>query len=124
MLVQTRTKDGRIVGLHIGADNVQQYFPASQSTIELVLGHLHIHCELAADFWRGQPEIYDARLADWLEAKFRCSRQPGGCVTLVLAEAGDGCYRLELPHTSKPEEPMAAPIPQARQQPSGAAFGD
>lgn len=123
MLVQTRTKDGRIVGLYIGADNVQEHFPASQSTIELVLGHLHIHCELAAEFWREQPEIYDARLADWLEAKFRCSRLPGGCVTLVLAEAGDGCYRLELPHTTKAEK---APVPRTavRPQQASAASAD
>lgn len=108
MLVQTRSRDGRIVGLHIGAENAVRYFPASQSTIDLVLGHLHIHCELRPEFWQGQPEIYDARLADWLESKFRCSRQPGGCVSLVLVEEGDGSYRLELPHTTTSQPKTAA----------------
>lgn len=108
MLVQTLSRDGRIVGLRIGAENVRRYFPVQQATIELVLGHLHIHCELPPEFWEGEPELFDSRLADWLEAKFRCSRKPGACVSLMLVKAGDGSYRLELPRTA-PEKPAAKP---------------
>lgn len=95
MIIQTRSRDGRFIGLHVGQDNVRRHFPSTWSSIELLLGHLHIHCDLAPSFWKDEPSIFDQRLADWLESQCRGS-QRGACITLNMTEAGDGCFRVEL----------------------------
>jgi hypothetical protein len=107
MVIQTRRRDGRFIGIHIGAENVRRNFPPNQPSIELLLGHLHIHCELEPSFWHDHPDIYDQRLADWLESQCHRNRKAGGCVTLVMTEAGDRTYRIELPRTAPPPAPDA-----------------
>lgn len=99
MIIQTRSRDGRFIGLHIGKDNVRRHIPATWSSIELLLGHLHIHCDLEPAFWTSHPEIYDSRLADWLESQCRGS-QRGACIALTMTAAGDRCFRVELQKTA------------------------
>lgn len=110
MVVHTRSRDGRFQGIHIGAENVRRYFPPSQSGIELLLGHLQIHCELKPEFWQGQPEIDDSRLADWLEVQCHRDRTPGGCVSLTMSRAGDNCFRIEIAR----DAPSPAPRTETR----------
>ncbi|MGB7264562.1 MAG: hypothetical protein WBC92_03560 [Terracidiphilus sp.] len=69
MVVTSQFTGHRVTGLYIGADNVRLYFPRHIAEIELQLDHLRIGCELAPDFWQGQPEIHDPRLCLWLEMK-------------------------------------------------------
>jgi hypothetical protein len=108
MLIHTRSRDGRFIGLHIGQDNVRRHFPAAWSSIELLLGHLHIHCDLAPSFWKDEPSVFDPRLADWLESQCRGS-QRGACITLNLTAAGEACFRVELQRNApRPLHPAGA----------------
>src|SRR5581483_10916343 len=59
MYVESQWEGHRVVGLYIGARNVQRYFPQNLEAIDLQLEHLHIVCALKADFWKEQPEIKD-----------------------------------------------------------------
>jgi len=94
MVVKTQLKGGEITGLHVGARNVRRYFPKTTQVIELQLDHLAIQCGLSPEFWRGQPEIHDPRLCEWLD--FKIVHRPGGRKELRLAmmPAGDNTFRL------------------------------
>jgi len=106
MVVQTRRRDGRFIGIQIGAENVRRFFPPAHSIIELLLGHLHIYCKLEPEFWKGQPHIDDPRLADWLEAQCHRNRKPGSSVSLVMTSAGQDCFRIEIVRAApQPETP-------------------
>lgn len=113
MVVQTRSRDGRFLGIHIGAENVRRYFPPTHSSIELLLGHLHIHCELEPEFWHGQPQIDDPRLADWLKAQCHRNRTPGSCVALTMTRVGDDCFQVEIQRPAPPPETRAKPRQRA-----------
>ena len=62
MLVKTYRDGLARTGLHIGEANARLYFSRRATSIELRLDDLHIQCALGPDFWRGRPEIHDARL--------------------------------------------------------------
>ncbi|HUA93251.1 MAG TPA: hypothetical protein VL991_11815 [Terracidiphilus sp.] len=88
--------DGReVVGLYVGARNARRKFPKDAKDIELVLGHLHIHCALPPEFWRGQPEIRDPRLCDWLQSKIFHGRARRTPVPLAMLPSGKNSFRLQ-----------------------------
>jgi hypothetical protein len=66
MMVRTLGSGREVAGLYVGSRNARRYFPRERKHIELLLGHLHIYCDLTEEFWQSKPEICDARLADWL----------------------------------------------------------
>jgi hypothetical protein len=94
MVVKTQLKGGEVTGLHVGARNVRRYFPKGGRVIELQLDHLAIQCGLSPEFWRGQPEIHDPRLCEWLD--FKIIHKLGGQkeVRLAMMPAGKNTYRL------------------------------
>jgi len=69
MVVRSKCNGHRITGLYVGVNNVRRYFPKNIETIDLELDHLRIQCGLTPHFWKGEPEIHDQRLCDWLELK-------------------------------------------------------
>lgn len=95
MVVKTQSKGRGITGLHVGSDNVRRYFPQKIQAIELELGHLHIQCDLAPEFWNGCPEIFDPRLCAWLEAKYLNSKSDSDAVLLSLVPSGKNSFRLQ-----------------------------
>jgi hypothetical protein len=95
MLVRTQCDGRRVTGVYVGARNARRNFPKGMQSIELVLGHLHIHCELAADFWRGKPEIRDPRLCDWLESRIFHGRDSRTPVPLAMLPAGGHSFRIQ-----------------------------
>jgi hypothetical protein len=95
MVVKTRSKGRSLTGLHVGAHNVQRYFPRNTAVIELQLDHLQIQCGLEPDFWQDQPEIHDPRLGAWLESK-RLPEGPGRePIPLAMIPAGKNAFRLQ-----------------------------
>jgi hypothetical protein len=94
MVVTTYRKSPGITGLLVGADNVRRYFSKRVSVIELQLDHLRIQCHLLPDFWQGEPEIYDARLCSWLEAKCLHASSSRAPVPLAMIPAGKSSFRL------------------------------
>jgi hypothetical protein len=95
MMVKTHFDGREIVGLYIGVRNARQKFPKDVKDIELVLGHLHIHCELPPEFWRGQPEIRDPRLCDWLQSKILHGQPRRTPVPLEMLPTGNNTFRLQ-----------------------------
>lgn len=110
MVVKTRSKDGRLIGLHVGSANVCRYFPANISNIDLQLGHVHIQCTLKPEFWGERPEIDDARLADWLESMHLRPRSNGTSIELEMTCEGQGAFRLR-PAVAKPCPATRMPCP-------------
>lgn len=119
MVVRTQEKhSGRpgSVGLHIGAANVQQYFPRNLSMVELELDHLQIVCPLEPSFWHDTPEIHDHRLSSWLESKRSSGKLAGRSAPVVLVPTENRGFRLQLMSkeeadrmlTSAPAMPAAA----------------
>ena len=51
MVVRTQCNGREVVGLYVGTRNARRKFPKDVKDIELILGHLHIHCELTPEFW-------------------------------------------------------------------------
>jgi hypothetical protein len=94
MVVKTQSKGRGITGLNVGISNVQRYFPRGVNSVELQLDHLQIQCDLAPDFWLGQPEIYDPRLCAWLESKHLCANPGKAPASLALIPAGKNSFRL------------------------------
>lgn len=119
MVVQTHSQDGRFIGLHIGQDNVRRHFSPQCPSIELLLGHLHIDCQLDASFWLDQPLICDSRLADWLESQCHGHRR-GDCVSLTMSRISDTCFRVE---TSKSAPSSALSNEALDKQPAAASSG-
>jgi len=94
MVVTTRDNGREVLGLRVGAANVRRYFPRSMGAVELLLGDLHIQCNLTPEFWKGQPEIRDPRLGAWLKYKVsreRLNRKP---VALAMEHAGANAFTL------------------------------
>jgi hypothetical protein len=120
MVVRTHCDGREVVGLYVGTRNARRKFPKDTQSIELVLGHLHIHCDLPPEFWRGQPEIRDPRLCDWLESKIFHGRPRRTPVPLALLPAGKNTFQLQtikLPAASgnglSRIGPVAAPLKHA-----------
>ncbi len=104
MVVQTRSRNRSVTGLYVGIENVRRHFPRDISVILLVLGHLHIECRLAPEFWEDCPEIYDPRLSAWLESMHvhrQANRTP---VSLAMIPAGGNSFRLQpMPDERSPK---------------------
>ena len=95
MVVKTRCKGREIMGVEVGAVNVQRYFPRDAAVIELQLDHLEILCDLAPDFWQGDTRICDRRLCAWLESKNFNGRPGDMPIPLALIPSGENCFRLK-----------------------------
>lgn len=99
MVVQTldrHTGHTGVVGLHIGALNVQQYFPRHVDQVELELDHLCIVCPLEPSFWLDRPEIHDLRLSSWLESKRSSGKLAANAAQVALIPSGNHTFRLQL----------------------------
>jgi hypothetical protein len=99
MVVQTQNRHpghSRVVGLHIGRINVQQYFPRDVADIELELDHLRIVCPLEPSFWQDRPEIHDFRLSSWLESKRNSGKLAANAAPVAMIPCGHRAYRLQL----------------------------
>jgi hypothetical protein len=96
MLVETFSRTPGKIGLHVGVENVQRFFPESISEIDLRLGHLQILCRLNPEFWRDKPEIFDERLSDWLESKYLRDQQDRIPIRLAMVpiRTGTNIFRL------------------------------
>lgn len=92
-----RTKSGRLgmMGLHVGDGNVQRLFPPDVPTVELQLDHLRIVCDLAPQFWDGDPEIHDHRLGAWLESKRNAGKLTSKHAAVAMIPAGEHAFRLQ-----------------------------
>lgn len=110
MVVRTHEKHPRhmgLVGLHIGALNVQEHFPRGLEAVELELDHLRIVCTLEPSFWSDSPVIHDQRLSLWLEAKQSTGKLAGKSAPVMLTPLDGGrAFRLQL--ISKEEAERAA----------------
>ncbi|HZP03937.1 MAG TPA: hypothetical protein VFB43_03475 [Terracidiphilus sp.] len=95
MVVRTQCDGREVIGLNVGTRNARRKFPRDVKDIELVLGHLHIHCELTPEFWQGKPEIRDPRLGNWLESKIFHGRPRRTPVPLAMLPAGKNAFRLQ-----------------------------
>jgi hypothetical protein len=91
MVVKSQRTGHRITGLYVGVNNVRRYFPKNVESIDLELDHLRIQCGLQPHFWKGQPEIHDPRLCDWLELK---QLQGKGCSAMALIPSGEHSFTL------------------------------
>jgi hypothetical protein len=94
MVVTSQCSGHRVIGLYIGASNVQRYFPRHCSTVELQLDHLRIECSLGPRFWNGQPEIQDPRLCIWLESKHLQRKDSGNPISLAMTPIGEHTFAL------------------------------
>lgn len=94
MVVRTQSSGRGTTGLYIGTRNARRHFRRHVKAIELQLGHLHIHCELAPDFWRGRPEIRDQRLSDWLESRVFHDRSCRAPVPMAMIPAERNSFKL------------------------------
>ena len=99
MVVQTLDRHpghAGVVGLHIGAINVQQYFPHRVDQVELELDHLCIVCPLEPSFWEDRPEIHDLRLSSWLESKRSSGKLGAHAAPVAMIPSGKHSFRLQL----------------------------
>ena len=96
MVVQIQRNGRSVTGLHIGSRNVRRYFPKSQQSVDLELGHLLIRCRLQPDFWLNEPQISDPRLSAWLEAKEPEGKTRGGRMQMLLVPVKGESFRLEF----------------------------
>lgn len=94
MLVRTQCKGRKVSGLYIGERNVRRNFPRHTTGVDFELGHLRIHCQLAAAFWKGQPEIRDPRLCEWLEFKLYRERSYRTSLPLMLVHVGRNRFKI------------------------------
>lgn len=122
MVVRTQCDGREVVGLYIGTRNARRKFPKDIRDIELILGHLHIHCELTPEFWRGRPEIRDSRLSDWLESRIFHGRRRRTPVPLAMLPSGKNAFRLQtikLPAASANGLGRIGPVSPAVKQAEG-----
>lgn len=104
MLVETFSRTPGDIGLQVGVENVQRFFPEDISDIELHLGHLQILFSLHPDFWQGKPVIFDKRLSSWLESKHLCGRPNGTPIRLAMVPIGTGTNTFRLRPVSLDEQ--------------------
>lgn len=112
MVVKTHSKGREFIGLQVGQTNVRRFFPKDTSVIELQLDHLQILCGLLPDFWHGQPEICDPRLAAWLHSKNFAGKPGQAPIPLVLIPEGKASFRLKALSASAlaKTKPQQAPL--------------
>jgi len=99
MVVKTQDKHpGRrgAMGLHVGVENVQQYFPQHVSMVELEFDHLQIACLLEPSFWQGRPEIHDPRLSSWLESKRNSGKLGPHDAAMTMVPCGISAFKLQI----------------------------
>jgi len=99
MVVKTQDKHPGhrgAMGLHVGAENVQQYFPPHVSTIELELDHLQIACSLDPSFWQDDPEIHDTRLSSWLESKRNSGKLGTRDALIAMIPLGQFSFKVQI----------------------------
>jgi|ERR1019366_1893229 hypothetical protein len=108
MLVETFSRTPGKIGLHVGVENVQRFFPESISEIDLRLGHLQILCRLNPEFWRDKPEIFDERLSDWLESKYLRDQQDRIPIRLAMVPIRTGTNIFRLRPVSQDEHGIRA----------------
>ncbi len=101
MVVRTIGCGREVSGLYIGTRNARRHFPRKSRHIELQLGHLHIYCDLAPDFWQGRPEISDARLAGWLFSRIFHGKAQRSPVPVAMIPLGNSAFRVQ-PFTMPP----------------------
>jgi hypothetical protein len=94
MLVKSQCNGRRVTGLYVGANNVRRYFPRNIAAIDLQLDHLRIQCGLTPLFWKGQPEIHDPRLCDWLELKQLHGKGCRDSMPLAMIPSGENSFIL------------------------------
>lgn len=117
MMVQTLDRhpgSSGLIGLHIGAMNVKEYFPHDADTIELELDHLCIVCSLQPTFWLDKPEIQDVRLSCWLESKRTSGKLSPNSSSVALIPNGNRSFRLQILVKDEKETAVSAAseIPQ------------
>ncbi len=95
MVVKTQVNGTGVTGLHVGAKNVRRYFPKNVDTIELQLDHLKIQCGLSPEFWRGEPDIHDHRLCEWLDFKVFHRVSGERCLRLAMTPAGKNSFIVQ-----------------------------
>ena len=92
MVVTSQCSGHRVIGILVGENNVQRYFPRHVTEIELQLDHLRIECGLEPHFWNGKPEISDPRLGLWLESKDRNGDRRCAPIPLALIPSGRNSF--------------------------------
>jgi hypothetical protein len=92
MVVTSKCCGHRVIGILVGENNVQRYFPRHITEIELQLDHLRIECGLGPHFWNGEPEISDPRLCLWLESKHRDPNGRRSPIPLALIPSGRNSF--------------------------------
>lgn len=95
MVVKTQRRGSGVIVLHVGTVNVRRYFPKNISSIDLLLGHLQIQCNLKPDFWQNEPEIFDPRLCSWLLSKRIHFKPDQASVPLAMIPEGENSFRLQ-----------------------------
>jgi hypothetical protein len=98
------------VGLHIGALNVQQFFPRDMEMVELELDHLCIVCPLEPSFWNDLPEIHDQRLSCWLEAKRTSGKLAPQGAPVALIPSGKSSFRLQMIAKEEVDRALTSPV--------------
>ena len=106
------------MGLHVGASNVQEYFPREMETIELELDHLRIACDLDASFWQDRPEIHDMRLSSWLESKRNSGKLASQGAPVALIPCGEYAFRLQIIPKDESDRTLTGPPAAAYFSPS------
>jgi len=117
MVVRTMGCGREVTGLYIGTRNARRYFPQKCQHIELQLGHLHIYCDLPAEFWSGRPEISDPRLADWLFARIFHGKPHRAPAPITMIPIGEIAFRVQpftMPSVSMNALAHIGPPPAAR----------
>lgn len=92
MVVTSQCSGHRVIGILVGENNVQRFFPKNVKEIELQLDHLRIECGLGPNFWNGKPEISDPRLGLWLESKDRNGNGRRAPIPLALIPSGRNSF--------------------------------
>ncbi len=112
MVVTTQRGERDRTGLYIGAANVRRSFREGTTSVELVLDHLLIRCTLSPDFWKGRPEIRDARLSEWLE--FKAAQRSIGreAMELTMVRSGIDTFVVE-PKAQKKHAAFGEEVPTA-----------
>jgi hypothetical protein len=97
------------VGLHVGSENAQQYFPRDLTLVELELDHLRIVCQLEPSFWQDQPEIHDQRLSSWLELKRNSGKLASQDAPVAMIPCGKYTFRLQIISKDETEKVLTGP---------------
>jgi len=95
MVVRTQSNGRDNFGLRVGAANARRYFPRTMRAVELQLDGLRIECRLAANFWNGQPEIFDPRLCEWLKFKVIRERRNSIPIALQMVRSGENSFTVQ-----------------------------